>query len=487
MRHYLDKLTNQLTMYRLMLYLLSIMAGIALMLAFVDVLQFNPLSMLIGLILLVGTSVVVNYLFSYMFSVRAHGESALISALILFFIFSPPRTPSSFVVMILVAAIAMASKYLLVWRSRHIFNPSAIAAVISGLIGLQYASWWVATGPLIPVTLLLGALILYKTRRLKMGALYVGVSILVILLVTALGGRSPSEVLPLIFTSWPLLFFAAFMLSEPLTLPPRKYQRYILAGGVAILANAHLALLGVSFTPEIALVIGNIAAFFCGQRGALRFTFLSRRQLAKDQVEYIFTANRRLKFLPGQYIELQLPHKKADARGSRRMFTIISSPGESELRIATRHYHPSSTYKKALLHAAIDAKLSATGIYGDFILPADSSQKLLLIAGGIGITPFYAHLQSLLAKGEKRNGVLLYSVRSKEDAVYEEILLAKEHGIQTHIITKPIDAELMRRYVSDITERHVYISGPPAMVDDTSELVRQHDVKTVTRDYFSGY
>lgn len=474
-------------MYRLMLYLLGAMAGIALLLAFIDVLQFNPLSMLIGLILLVGTSVIVNYLFAYIFSVRAHGESALISALILFFIFSPPRTPSSFIIMILVAAIAMASKYLLVWRSRHVFNPSAIAAVISGLIGLQYASWWVATGPLIPITLLFGALILYKTRRLKMGALYVGVSIFVILLVTALDGRSPLEVLPLILTSWPLLFFAGFMLSEPLTLPPRKYQRYVLAVGVAILANAHIALLGVSFTPEIALAIGNIAAFFCGQRGALRFTFLSRRQLAKDQVEYIFTANRRLRFLPGQYIELQLPQKKADARGSRRMFTIISTPGESELRIATRHYHPSSTYKKALLHAPIEAKLSATGIYGDFVLPTDTSQKLLLIAGGIGITPFYAHLQSLLAKGEKRDGVLLYSVRSKDDVVYKEVLLAKEHGIQTHIIVGTIDPALLKKYVPDIAERHVYISGPPAMVGDTSELVRHHGARAIVRDYFSGY
>jgi ferredoxin-NADP reductase len=487
MRQYLDRLTNQLTMYRLMLYLLSIMAGIALILSFVDVLQFNPLSMFIGLILLVITSIVVNYLFAYIFSVRAHGESALISALILFFIFSPPRTPSSFIVMILVAAIAMASKYLLVWRSRHIFNPSAVAAVISGVIGLQYASWWVATGPLIPITLLFGTLILYKTRRFKMGTLYVGVSIVVILLVTALNGRSPMDVLPLIFTSWPLLFFAGFMLSEPLTLPPRKYQRYALAVGVAILANAHIAVLGLSFTPEIALVIGNIAAFLCGSRGTLRFTFLSRKQLAKDQVEYIFTSNRRLQFLPGQYIELQFPQKKADARGSRRMFTIISEPGESKLRLATRHYHPSSTYKNALLHMPINAKLTGTGIYGDFILPKDSSQKLLFIAGGIGITPFYAHLQSLLASGEKRSGVLLYSVRSDDDVIYKEVLHAKEHGIQTHIIIGPIDNEILKKHVSNIAEYHVYISGPPSMVDDISQLVRQNGAKKITRDYFSGY
>ena len=487
MRQYLDIVTNRLTMYRSMLYLLSAMAAIALALAFVDILQFNPLSMLIGLILLVGTSVIINYLFAYMFSVRAHSESALISALILFFIFSPPRTPSSFIVMMLVAAIAMASKYVLVWRRRHIFNPSAAAAVISGLIGLQYASWWVATGPLIPITLLFGGLILYKTRRLKMGLLYIGTSIFIILLVTTFGGRSPLEILPLIFTSWPLLFFAGFMLSEPLTLPPRKYQRYILAGGVAILANAQLAVLGISFTPEIALVLGNLFAFFCGQRGAIRLTFASRRPLAKDQVEYAFTSNRKLQFQPGQYIELQLPHKKPDARGIRRMFTIISLPGETELKIATRHYHPSSTYKKALVHAPIKAQLSATGIYGDFILPADTSQKLLLVAGGIGITPFYAHLQSLLKKGETRDGVLLYSVRSADDVAYEEVVLAKEHGIKTYIITAPIDDELLKQYVPDIAERHAYISGPPDMVDAVAELSRHHGTKKITRDYFAGY
>jgi ferredoxin-NADP reductase len=277
------------------------------------------------------------------------------------------------------------------------------------------------------------------------------------------------------------------MLSEPLTLPPRKYQRYMLAGGVAVLANAQLAILGVSFTPEIALVLGNILAFFCGQRAAIQLVFKSRRPLAKDQVEYAFTSNRQLKFKPGQYIELQLSHKKPDARGTRRMFTIISSSGKAELKIATRHYHPSRTYKKALMYVPIDAQLSATGIYGDFILPADTSRKLLLVAGGIGITPFYAHLQSLLKKGETRDGVLLYSVRSADDVAYEEVIFAKEHGIKTYIITSPIDDEILKHYVPDIAERYTYISGPPDMVDVVTELTRHLDAKKITRDYFAGY
>ena len=381
----------------------------------------------------------------------------------------------------------MASKYILAWRGRHVFNPAAIAAVISGGIGLQYASWWVATAPLVLITLAFGGVVLYKTRRLQIGLLYITISVVTIVAATVIRGQNPIEILPLILTSWPLLFFAGFMLSEPLTLPPRQYQRYIIATIVGILANAQIVILGVSLSPEIALVIGNIIAFMYGQCGNLRLTFTSRRQLAKDQVEYTFTSSRRLRFSPGQYIELQLPHSKPDARGVRRMFTIVSSPGSSELKIATRHYHPSSTYKKTLLHMPVGTIISATGIYGDFILPKDSSRKLLFIAGGIGITPFYAHIQSILREDQSRDIIILYSVRHHDDVVYKEILALSSSGITIHVTTEDISKEYVERHVSDIAERYVYISGPPAMVETVSGLVGHYAPKNVIKDYFSGY
>ncbi|HEY0273932.1 MAG TPA: HipA N-terminal domain-containing protein, partial [Chitinophaga sp.] len=45
----------------------------------------------------------------------------------------------------------------------------------------------------------------------------------------------------------------------------------------------------------------------------------------------------------------------------------------------------------------VGARVGATGLGGDFLLPADRARPLLLIAGGIGITPFAAQLAAVLA------------------------------------------------------------------------------------------
>jgi len=487
MQH-LDKLTDRITMYRLVVYSLLALAGYAMLLGVFDLVQFDPFAMAWGLIVLVAASLGGNYAFAYIYGIRRNVESALITALILFFIFSPPTSSlSSLIILALVAIIAGASKYLLALRGRHIFNPAAIAAVISGIIGLRYASWWVATSALIIPTLLLGTLMLYKTRRLSMGTLFVSVSVVTMIITSFIRGYDLSSVMSLMVNSWPVFFFAGFMLSEPLTLPPRRYQRAILAIGVGVLMGAGLKISGVLISPEIALVIGNIYAFFCGQRGGIRLKLIGRKQLSGGQIEYIFESARKLRFVPGQYIELQLPHIRADRRGIRRMFTIASTPGDNIVKIATRHYQPSSTFKKALQRLPIGTTLSATGIYGDFLLPQNVSEKVLLIAGGIGITPFKAHLEWLLKQNQMRDGVLLYSVREPQDAIYQEILLAKEHGIKTHIITGPITDEILLSYVPDIKDRHVYVSGPPLMVKALYNASKRSGAKKVNKDYFTGY
>jgi ferredoxin-NADP reductase len=487
MKRYLDLLTNRITMYRLVLYLLIVLAIIADILAFFGVLQMDPFALQVSILVLIASCLAVNYAFAYMFSLRANSESALITAFILFFIFSPPESVGAMVVLAIIGAIAMASKYLLAWRGRHIFNPAAIAAVISGLAGLQYASWWVGTGSMMIATFLLGAVILYKTRRFTMGGLFMATSIAVTIGVSLTKGYGLDQVLPLLVTSWPIIFFSGFMLTEPLTQPPRNYQRYIYAVGIAVLASAQLQVAGVFITPEIALVAGNVFGFLCGQRAAIKLKLIGRRQLSRDQIEYTFEANRALHYLPGQYIELQLPHARADSRGMRRTFTIASAPSDRTIKIGVRHYQPSSSFKKALQTAPIGTVVKATGIYGDFILPKDEREKLFLVAGGIGITPFRAHLESLIKSGKARDGILLYSVRDKADAIYDDILMANEHGIRTYVITNPVDESTIGKYAPDIQERHVYVSGPPAMVDAVHEKAKRMGAPKVSKDHFNGY
>ena len=58
--------------------------------------------------------------------------------------------------------LALASKYALAWRGRHIFNPAAAGAFLAGLTGLNIATWWAATPAMLWLVLPGVLLVLYR-------------------------------------------------------------------------------------------------------------------------------------------------------------------------------------------------------------------------------------------------------------------------------------------------------------------------------------
>lgn len=478
-------------MYQSVLFALLGLMAIAIGGAVFGWVSHEPLAIVGGGSVAVGVALVVNAACAYVAGTRPHQISAIITGLLIAFLFTPPATLSGYIVIALVSAIAMLSKYVLVWRKRHVFNPVAIAATISLLTGLGAASWWVATPLLTMPMILFGTLVLYRTNRLDMGYVYIAVGFAVTIVVSLLQGSSPTPAsLLAVVTSYPVLFLVYFMLSEPLTQPPRRVQRNILAAAIAMLAGAQLTVGAVFITPEIALVLANLAAFLLfSRRGRLVLRFVGSRELAQNgQVEYRFVPQRPLRFEAGQYLEMTLFHRRPDQRGVRRMFTIASSPEQKELRIVVRHSQRSSSFKRALAALQKNDEVSATGVYGDFVLPADATKKLLFVAGGIGITPFLSHIQSLRAAGEKRDAVLLYFISQAADAAYvEELRAAQQLGVRLEIVTEFASSDIFKKYVDDIRERHAYVSGPPLMVDAVVPLLRELSIRSVYRDQFDGY
>jgi len=441
-----------------------------------------------------------NLLCGWLFGVRTHNESSYISAFILFFLFTPSLDVKRLAIFALIAFIASASKFILVFKGRHIFNPAAIAAVIISMTGLAFASWWVATPSLMPLTLVLAFLILYKTRRITMGLIFLGVATPIILVVFLSYGTDILTALPLLL-SWPLLFFVGFMLCEPLTLPPKPWQQFVEAVivGVCIAIPLHIGPFGM--TPAVALIIGNIVAFVYARRRSLRLVYKESRQLTPTSHEFVFDGSSVQKFEPGQYVEMMIPHARRDGRGLRRSFSITSAPGSSTLTIGVKFYTPSSTFKAALRTLDAGTIIHATGINGDFVLSKDPTRPLLFVAGGIGITPFIGHLQYLKSIAQTRDIILIYAVGNIEEVAYKSLL--KSMGIKVYIVSATpgrIDAkgwkvigspqvtkEIIEKIVPDISERIAYVSGPPFMVRGVKSHLKSLAAKRVKTDYFTGY
>jgi Na+-transporting NADH:ubiquinone oxidoreductase subunit NqrB len=163
----LDALLGKVQMYRLVSLVLAGIALVALVESLVGVLGFPPLALLATLVTVLVASVVANRVMALLFRVRPHTESSIITGLLLFFLFFPTTDGQDLLTVALVAAIAVASKYVLAWRGRHIFNPAAIGAVIITLTGLNASVWWVGTPVLLPAVVIGALLVLYRTRSVR--------------------------------------------------------------------------------------------------------------------------------------------------------------------------------------------------------------------------------------------------------------------------------------------------------------------------------
>lgn len=491
---YLDEQLGRITMYRLLVFALIAIVVNALLLMVVGYLAYSPIAFVMSSVLLVGVAYGSNRLLGWLFGVTPHGESAIITGLILALLFSPPTSVLAVIKLVLIAVIAMASKYIIVIRNRHIFNPAAIAIVIASVTKLAFATWWIATPALLPVTLVAAGLVLFKTRQLQTAGVFLAVAIAGIVLQTVISGNGSSETIMTALISWPLVFFAGIMLCEPLTLPPKRSQRFIVAGlvGVVLVSSFHWG--PISMTPALALVVGNAVAWTWTTRRAIKLRFMGKRHLGSTIYDFAFDTNK-LAFEPGQYLELTLPHHHADSRGMRRMFSIVGHSGDEQLSIGTRIPEKPSTFKRALMALRNGQVVYATRVAGDFVLPKDTSVPIVLIAGGIGITPYISHI---MAAG-KRKITLVYIVNSVDDLVYVRELARYDVDVTVvspddarlpdgqwhHVKAARLSPDLLRDIIGE-SKPLVFVSGPPAMVNATKHIAKGLGLRVKT-DHFAGY
>ncbi|MCU1579465.1 MAG: oxidoreductase [Rhodoglobus sp.] len=509
MKQWLDRSTGVLTMYKLVIVLLSAIGVIAILLSlFGQLTPWTPLQLLASAAVAIAFTCSTSLLFAMIMRVKPHLDSALITGLLLFFVMQPRLDLPGLAGIAVAGILASISKYLLAIRGRHIFNPAATGAFLVTLvvfatgIDSSYAAWWIGVPQLLIPVAIAAFLVLYRTQRLTVGAAFVLIAVAVALADAVLRGAPVLEVLGFTVLQSPLVFFAGFMFSEPLTLPPRRWQQLLEAVVVAVLFTVPFAFGALNKTPQFALLVGNLVGFAFGQRRGIRLDYLGKQQLGPTTWELSFRPARPVRFVAGQYMELTIPHRGADFRGSRRYFSISSAPAnDGPITFAITVPEKSSSFKQALLDLEPGAIVRGTGVGGDFSLPADTTEPLLLVAGGIGITPFASQLAAATARGEKRDVTVVYANSTPGELPYADLL--KESG--AHVVLYAPEApsplpdswvyagpgrvtgERLAATVPDVSKRRAFVSGPPALVNDLRKALRSQGARRVHSDYFSGY
>lgn len=148
-------------------------------------------------------------------------------------------------------------------------------------------------------------------------------------------------------------------------------------------------------------------------------------------------------------------------------FSVSASPRDDMLRITVRDLGDTS---RALAELPIGTKVVAEGPYGVFTADARHSDKVLLIAGGVGITPIRSVLEDLPADVDV---FLIYRVPDRKSLVLwqelDEIATARPNTTVRYLVGSrrehPIDARTLAQMVPQVSVRDWYVCGPQPLIN----------------------
>jgi len=189
-----------------------------------------------------------------------------------------------------------------------------------------------------------------------------------------------------------------------------------------------------------------------------------------------------LTFLPGQYVNLQVP-----GSNQTRAYSFSSVKKEGRVSFLIRNV-PGGLMSQFLTELAkVGDHMSLAGPLGSFYL-RPIKRPLLMLAGGTGLAPFTAMLETIAEQGSDHPLHLIYGVTNDFDLVELDRLEALTASIPNFTfsacVANPQSEWPQRGYVTQhIAPEHlnggdvdIYLCGPPPMVEAVSHYIREQGI-----------
>src|SRR5579884_2508823 len=223
-----------------------------------------------------------------------------------------------------------------------------------------------------------------------------------------------------------------------------------------------------------------------------RAKLVDRKEIAEATMAFRFERPRDWTFKAGQFVDITLLNPPdTDAEGNVRGFSIASAPHEDTIMVATRMRN---TACKRVLRT----------------MPL---QTAVLLAGGIGITPFHSIVLQAAHEQLPHRIVLFHSNNTPEDAPFLEELreLETQNSNYKYVPTMTamerskqrwsgetglLSAQMLAKYLkaatpSDpaIADAIYYVAGPPGMVAEMRRMLVGWgvDEDNIRTEEFAGY
>ena len=193
----------------------------------------------------------------------------------------------------------------------------------------------------------------------------------------------------------------------------------------------------------------------------------------------VYVTGRRLDRLaaqPGQFFLWRF--LAGDGWWRAHPYSLSAAPNHRYLRLTVKASGDGTSVVQSLQPGT---PVFVEGPYGAFTGDDRTQTRVLLIAGGIGITPLRALVENMPAP---RGAItLIYRASRWEDIVFRDELdeLMKSRGLRIQYLIgrrfelrrDPLDARHLRGVVPDIAEREIYVCGPVGMIDTVRRSLHQ--------------
>jgi len=231
----------------------------------------------------------------------------------------------------------------------------------------------------------------------------------------------------------------------------------------------------------------------------------ANKTLCAGTSAFYFEKPEGFEFEAGQFVNFTLLSPgDTDLEGNTRALSIASAPHERNLMVALRLR--GTAFKRTLHSSPLGTELLLQGPYGSLTLARNGARPAVLLAGGIGITPFRSLIWNAAESLSPRRIFLFYSVRVPEEAAFLEELREMErfNGRYKFIctVTQPgktgmpwrgetgrISIEMLSKWIPDLGVPIYYVAGPPGMVTGVRKMligsgIAEEDIRA---EEFYGY
>lgn len=254
----------------------------------------------------------------------------------------------------------------------------------------------------------------------------------------------------------------------------------------------------IYYTALVSIIIGIIyRTYYKIKESKNKFYIKEIKKETNEAFTLVVECNKPFLFKPGQFCFLRLDKSKIY---TRHPFTISGSSNEKELQFTLKVY---GEFTKAISNLKKGEKIFVDGPFGIFTLEDtidNEKNKIVFIAGGVGITPFFSIINSNKIAKEKKDITLFYCSKKIKGIIFKKELdeinnnwlkkiyiVSQDECIENINEKGHITKELIKKYSPEVENSTFYICGPEGMKKSVINELKEIGIKNtdiITEDFF---